>query len=222
MTANNTLFSIAYLPPVQYMAHWVNAKKPVIEKHCNYIKQTYRNRCDILAANGVIPLTIPVAKASRPKVNTRDVEISYDTRWQSLHWRSIVSAYNSSPFFEYYMDDFRPFYEKSYRFLFDFNLELMQVIFDALDIPLQIKFTDEYVKKDELDAADYRSLIHPKKDYTVLDKSFVPIKYRQVFYDRFEFIPNLSVIDLIFNKGPEAIDWLEDCINTEENKLLQG
>ncbi len=209
---NKTLFTINYLPSVQYFSHWVNTKEPIIERHCNYIKQTYRNRCDILAANGVIPLTIPVAKGRRPKVQTKDIEISYDTRWQPLHWRSIVSAYNSSPFFEYYMDDLKPFYEKNFKFLFDYNMGLMEVILDALELDTNLYFTEDYIKSTGDDFIDYRNIIHPKKDYREYDTSFNPIKYRQVFQDRFEFESNLSVIDLIFNKGPEAIDWLEDNI----------
>ncbi|MCW3804196.1 WbqC family protein [Plebeiibacterium marinum] len=207
------LFSINYLPSVQYLSHWVNSERPIIEQHDNYIKQTYRNRCDILAANGVIPLTIPVAKGRRPKVSMRDIEISYDTRWQSLHWRSIVSAYNSSPFFEYYMDAFQPFYEKKYRFLFDYNVELMMAVLDALELETKLVFSEDFVVDPIGQMADLRQVIHPKKDYNELDPDFSPKEYRQVFQDRFEFTPNLSVIDLIFNKGPEAIDWLEDGLN---------
>ncbi len=212
MNNNNTLFTINYLPSVQYFSHWVNSKTPTLEKHCNYIRQTYRNRCDILAANGIIPLTIPVAKAKKPKIKTKDVLISYDTRWQSLHWKSIVSAYNSSPFFEYYMDDFKPFYEEKQKFLYDFNIGLMKVILDALELDTNLIFTEDYIKTGENKSIDYRNLIHPKKNYMEFDASFKPLKYRQVFQDRFDFQPNLSVIDLIFNKGPEAIDWLEDNI----------
>ncbi len=211
MEINSPVYTNSYLPPVQFFSHWVNENKPQIEKHCNYIKQTYRNRCDILAANGVISLTVPVAKGRRMKVKTRDIEISYDTNWQSLHWKSIVSAYNSSPFFEFYMDDFKPFFEKKYQYLFDLNVDILTVILDALDLDTNIEFTNDYNKTEDVEV-DYRNIIHPKKDYKLIDPNFTPLKYRQVFQDRFDFIPNLSVIDLLFNKGPEALDWLEDSV----------
>lgn len=215
MKRNISVFTTAYLPPIQYLAHFINADNPVVEQHDNYLRQTYRNRCDIIAANGTIPLTIPVTKGRGPKVKIQDLEISYDERWQKLHWRSIVSAYNSSPFFEYYMDDFMPFYEKQYKFLFDFNMELLQTIWDVLDYPIEIKLTEEYISRKTEGVTDYRDIIHPKKDFKAFDSSFKVLEYRQVFQDRFEFKPNLSVIDLLFNKGPEAIDYLEDSIEKE-------
>ncbi len=212
MTEFNALFTVAYLPPVQYMAHMVAADSVMLEMHDNYVKQTYRNRCDIMGANGVIALTVPVAKGRRLKVKTKDLEIAYDERWQALHWRSIVSAYNSSPFFEYYAADFEPFYTKKYRWLFDFNLELLKVILNALDITIPIVTTHDYITKDARNIHDFREIIHPKKDVELEDPGFKALTYRQVFNERFPFVPNLSVIDLIFNKGPEAIDYLEDSI----------
>ena len=212
MTEFNALFTIAYLPPVQYLAQMLAAKTAMVEKHDNYVKQTYRNRCDIMGANGTIALTVPVAKGRRLKVKTKDLEISYDEHWQALHWRSIVSAYNSSPFFEYYMSDFEPFYTKRYRWLFDFNMQLLEVILNVLDVSIDIVTTNEYISKDTKNIIDYREIIHPKKNFETEDPSFKALTYRQVFHERFPFVPNLSVIDLIFNKGPEAIDYLEDSI----------
>ncbi|WP_142534043.1 WbqC family protein [Saccharicrinis carchari] len=210
MTEYKALFTIAYLPPVQYLAHMIASGGAIIEKHDNYIKQTYRNRCDILGANGAMSLTVPVAKGRRLKVKTKDLEISYDERWQALHWRSIVSAYNSSPFFEYYMSDFEPFYSKKFRWLFDFNMELLSLILNSLDVDICIETTAEYISKDRPYIYDYREIIHPKKAFDKEDPDFKILKYRQVFNERFAFVPNLSVIDLMFNKGPEAIDYLED------------
>lgn len=212
MNNNKSIFTISYLPSIQYFAHWLNANNPVIEKYDNYLKRTFRNRCNIMAANGSISLTVPVIKSKEVKTKTKDVEISYDTNWQALHWRSIVSAYSSSPFFEYYLEDFKPFYEKKYRFLFDFNLRLMRVIFDALDLQMAINFTDDFISPSENLLYDFRETIHPKKDYGQFDSAFKSISYRQVFCDRFPFTPNLSIIDLVFNKGPEAVDVLEDSI----------
>ncbi len=210
MSKRVSVFSTAYLPSIQYLTHWVASDNKLVEKYCHYTKQTYRNRCDILGANGPISLIVPVIKGRRLKVLTKDVEIAYHERWQALHWRSIVSAYQSSPFFEFYMDDFAPFYEKNYRFLLDFNTELFQVIQDALDLSIDIDFTNAYEREyNPNEYIDLREAIHPKLDFKE-DAFFSPISYRQVFGNKFDFVPNLSILDLLFNKGPEAIDWLED------------
>ncbi len=203
-----SVFSIAYLPPIQYLTHWVCSDNKIMEQHDNYQKQTYRNRCKILGANGVVSLIVPVVKSRRAKIKTKELRISYDTRWQDLHWRSIVSAYNSTPFFEYYRDDFEVFYNKKFNFLFDFNMELFKVILNSLDYPVDISLSEDYLdKKDNI--IDFRNIIHPKKEFSLFDDKFKSIEYWQVFKERFNFVENLSVIDLIFNKGPEALDILE-------------
>jgi hypothetical protein len=204
------LLSINYLGPIQYYAHLFSNDKIFIEANCNYNKQTYRNRCVILAANGPLSLVIPIAKGDKLKCLTKDVRISYDTPWQALHWKSIESAYNSSPYFEYFMDDFRPFYEKKFGFLFDYNISLMEVVFDSIGFKPTYSLTDEYVKNTDEKWIDLRELIHPKNDYKTTDPEFKPKSYRQLFLNKHGFVENLSIIDLLFNKGPESLIVLQE------------
>jgi hypothetical protein len=195
------ILSSSYLAPIQYYSKLANF--PVcIEQHCNYVKQTYRNRCIIASANGIMPLTIPVDKDGKEKCLTRDIRISTHEDWQTLHWRAIVSAYNSTPFFEYYEDDLRPFYEKRWDYLFDFNNEIQQKIIELLDIDVNISFTEEYKTDFSGGEIDFREAIHPKKNLE--DPNFKLVPYYQVFEHKFGFLPNLSIIDLLFNMGNEA------------------
>jgi hypothetical protein len=192
--------STAYLAPTVYYAKLLSGRA-VIEKHCHYVRQTYRNRCIIATANGLLPLSIPVEKAETPKILTKDVRIASHGRWQHLHWNAIVSAYNSSPFFEYYADDFRPFYEKKQTFLFDFNEALRELICELIDINPLISYSETYLPEVE---NDFRELIHPGKNYLSIDETFVPTPYYQVFREKYGFQANLSIIDLLFNMGPES------------------
>lgn len=195
------LLSTAYLPPLQYMQKIVNCKKVYIEKHENYIKQSYRNRCTILAANGVLDLSIPLQKLS-DKEKICDKKISYDSNWQQVHWRSINSAYKNSPFFEYFEDDFKPFYEKRFEYLFDYNLELLHLIFKTLRINPTIQFTEDF-EAEPTNKIDYRNSISPKNNFS-LDVDYIDTPYYQVFSDKHGFTPNLSIIDLLFNEGKLA------------------
>jgi hypothetical protein len=190
------ILSTAYLPNVQYFSKLLHGNI-VIEQHENYLKQTFRNRCEILAANGIMSLTVPV-KHIAPKIPVRDVEIDYSCNWQRLHWRTIHSAYRSSPFFVYYVDDFLPFYENKEKFLFDLNCKMLDRLIELVGLKTKITLSDSYLH-DESDVTDYRSLITPKNKPD--DPEFSPVSYCQVFNAKFGFQPNLSILDLLCNEG---------------------
>jgi hypothetical protein len=192
--------SSAYLAPVEYYAALAKAETVYLELHEYYVKQTYRNRCHIAAANGVMALSIPVEKPSAKKMLTRDVRISEHNDWQVQHWRSIESAYNSTPFFEYYKDDLLPFYEKKWIFLWDFNQEIQAKVLELLDLHPIIHFTTAYQQQLMDNIVDLRESIHPKKENPLVEMK----PYYQVFEQRFGFQPNLSIIDLLFNMGNES------------------
>jgi uncharacterized 2Fe-2S/4Fe-4S cluster protein (DUF4445 family) len=195
------VLSTAYLAPVEFYSEIAKAKIVFIENCEYYQKQTYRNRCQIASANGPIALSIPVEKAETVKVLTRDVRISQHMNWQVNHWRSIESAYNSTPFFEYYKDDLFPFYEKKWTFLFDFNLEIQSKIFELLNVKNEIQLTTEYNKCLNENILDLRESIHPKKENKFVNCT----PYYQVFEQKFGFQSNLSIIDLLFNMGNESV-----------------
>lgn len=195
--AVTALFSTAYLAPVEYFQYLKTAGKVCIEQHEYYQKQSYRSRCRIATANGIMDLSIPVEKLNHTFI--RDIRISGHSDWQTQHWRSIEAAYNSSPFFEYYADDFRPFFEKKWLFLWDFNMELLHKTLDLLDIETEILLTETYKPQTGEETLDLRESIHPKKAASLPSKP-----YYQVFAAKFGFIPNLSIMDLLFNMGNES------------------
>ncbi|MEI6139488.1 MAG: WbqC family protein [Mariniphaga sp.] len=209
------LLSSAYLAPIQYFTKLIGYSEVQVEICESYLKQTYRNRTIILTANGPIQLSLPVTDGPGAKGPIRDIELSYDHQWQQIHWRGISSAYNNSPFFEYYADDLAPYYhEKRWKYLFDFNLEIQNTLFECLDIKKDIKFTDDYVPLGKVPETmeDMRHNIHPKPQKQSVDPHFSPKPYTQVFHEKFGFIPNLSILDLMFNEGPETVSNLRLCI----------
>jgi len=195
------LLSTAYLAPVSYYVLLARAGKVVIEQHENYQKQSYRNRCLIAAANGPMVLSIPVKKTLPGKNSIRDIQLSGHGNWQHMHWNSLVSAYASSPYFAFYRDDIRPFYEKKYKYLFDFNEALREEICALLHLEPRLEYSKSYTTGPETEILDYRELIHPKKQRL---EELLPGPYVQVFDRKFGFLPDLSVLDLLFNTGPEA------------------
>ncbi len=197
---STVLLTSAYLAPVSYYTVLTNAENVLFENFDSYEKQTYRNRCEIATANGVMALSIPVEKSSSEKVLTRDIRISKHNSWQKQHWRAIESAYNSSPFFEFYMDDFLPFYTKEWDFIWDFNLEIQAKVLELLDCEIEILHTTEYKKTVDNDVNDLRNSFNPKIPSSIIE----PKPYYQVFAQRFGFQKDLSVIDLLFNMGNES------------------
>ena len=198
------VFASNYLAPITYYAELINSKEAIIDTNENYVKQTYRNRCEILSPNGIQNLTIPLVKA-RQKKPTNKVKIAYDDNWRKIHWKSLESAYRSSPYFEYYEDDFYPFYhEKEYEYLVDFNEALQNKIIELLSLEVEITQSEKYVE-DVASENDFRALISPKNKSTL---NFT--KYIQVFGDRNGFNPNLSIVDLLFNEGPNAVNYMKE------------
>lgn len=197
------LLSSAYFPPVQWMQKLHRYGKITVETHDNFTKQTYRNRCLIATANGVQALTVPIERYEGTKCPMRDIRISDHGSWRHLHWNALVSAYGESPFFIYYEDDIRPFFERRWDYLFDFNMETTLKLCELLDVEPNISVTDHYVDADTEDIDDFRDAIRPK--HPLPDPDFTPKPYYQVHNLRQGFQPNMSALDLLFNEGPEGV-----------------
>lgn len=200
MMEKRVYLSTTYLGPIQQYGKLYRFPEVYMETMENYIKQSYRNRCTIAGANGPLSLSIPIIKPDTLKCLTRDIRISDHGNWRHLHWNALVSAYNMSPFFEYYEDDFAPFYQRKYEFLFDFNEELRVLLCDLLDIQPVVHYTDQYESEVP---NDFRETIRPR--HPGMDPSFEPQPYYQVFREKHGFLPNLSIVDLLFNMGPESL-----------------
>lgn len=221
------ILSTTYFGPVQWYQKLCRYDSVLIERCDTYRKQTYRNRCIIATANGLQALTVPVERpGGAGRLLTRDVRISDHGNWRHLHWHALMSAYSESPFFDYYADDLRPFFERRWEYLCDFNQAICATVCGLLDIRPSVAFTDAYCPAAEPAGAagaaggatlpqamaggsvadDYRDAIDPK--HPMPDGSFEPRPYYQVFARRHGFRPNLSVLDLLFNMGPEGIFWL--------------
>lgn len=200
------VFSIAYFPPVHYFSELCKTEEIIIEQFEHYSKQSYRNRCEILSPNGKQTLSIPVVKKSGKKQLIKDVKIDYKNDWQSVHFKSLQTAYLSSPFYEFYIDAFIPFFQKKYIFLFDYNSEILHTLFTELQIEKSFSLSENFQK--EYIFADFRNIIHPKKNLNTDFSEYKPKKYTQVFSNKYDFIPNLSILDLLFNEGPGSENYL--------------
>lgn len=216
----NTIYlSSAYLAPVEYYTKLFAYDRIYVERYDNYVKQTYRNRCVIAAADGPLALTIPTEKSDTPKCLMKDVRISDHGNWRHVHWNALVAGYRNSPFFEYYADDFRVFYEKKYSFLWDFNQEIGSLVCHLIDIHPHIEGTMAYRTTFTAGEDDFREIIHPKRDWCEADAAFSPKPYYQVFEAKYGFQPNLSIADLLFNMGPESLLVLRDSVKGVNHKV---
>lgn len=195
------LLPIFYLPPISWFSKFLNENNEVeFEQFENLPKQTYRNRANIFGANGKLSLIIPIHHDG--KRTMKDIQISYAENWQKLHWKSIKTAYQSSPYFEFYEDKFLKIFEKEDRFLMDFNLKALEIIQQILKIEKAYSLNTEYTKNPE--AEDFRNFFSAKSDNeTVMEV------YYQTFSDKSGFIKDLSILDLICNKGPESLTYIK-------------
>lgn len=204
--SNIIILSCAYLPPIDYFRVIKKNNQWKVEQYENYQKQSYRSRCHIYSANGLLPLYIPIERDKGLSVPIREIKIDNSKEWQIQHWRALVSAYNSSPFFDYYKEDFAPFYSQKYNYLFDYNNELLSLILHLIGFSNEkIEFTQNYELVNG--ACDYRESIHPKKTspFKVENEKG---KYHQVFARKYGFISNLSIVDLLFNEGPQSYEFI--------------
>lgn len=196
----NTIFSSLYLAPVSYYKALLRSNEVMIEQYNHYERKTYQNRCEILSANGVIALSVPVEKNA--KTPFKEVRIAYHTDWQKQHLRAFMSAYQNSPFYDYYIDDIRPVFEQNYECLIDFNMALQSVILEAIEEERTTSLTEAFYDGGELQ--DLRFAFTPRSC-----KGEVMPSYTQVFCDKFPFQSNLSILDLLFNLGPETEAYLK-------------
>ena len=219
------LLQTTYFGPVQWYQKLKRYDHCVIEQYDSYQKQTYRNRCVIATANGLQALTVPVEVGGK-KEEVREVRISDHNQWRRVHWNALQSAYSESPFFEYYADDIRPFFEQKYEFLIDFNEAIRQKMCELIDIEASVSYSSGFMvhgsgfkvhgsgfmvhgswfRVQGSGFKDFREVIHAKHPQD--DPDFQPRSYWQVFQHRYGFQPNLSILDLLFCMGPEAVFYL--------------
>jgi hypothetical protein len=217
------LIESQFFPPVEYLARCVQSDSVVIEAHEHFQKGSYRNRCHIAGANGLQVLSVPLRRNSGNDIEEikgdigdirgiKNVRIAYDVDWQKQHWRTIQTAYGSAPFWDFYAPVFERFFNQKFEFLLDYNVEILKTIFKLLkiektiNISLSTTYTDIYTER-----SDFRQTISPKINSTIN-----PIHYSQLFNDRYDFIPHLSVLDLLFCCGNQSLTVLKETCSAFE------
>jgi hypothetical protein len=202
---SKVLIDLQYLPCTRFFSTLLQFDEIVLESHEHYVKQSYRNRCYILGANKVEMLIVPVI-AGNKKILVKDIQIDYQQKWHEIHWRTIKAAYGKSPFFEFFGDAFQQTLQKKPQFLWDLNYELLTICLKLLQINKTISLTENYEKEPKSSVFNARGLINPKKDH---ESSIIyqPVAYQQNFGN--EFVPNLSMIDLLFCRGNQSLGILK-------------
>ena len=210
--ANKLLIELQYLGNIAYYQYLLQFDEIIIEKHENLVKASYRNRTEIASPNGILTLSIPIKGGRSKKQLYREVEIASEPDWKKIHWESFCTCYRSSPYFEFYEDELREFYEEKYTFLLDFNRRLHEWVCEQLGIDDTLHPHTDF--RDTNGFADFRNTVHPKVAWQ-RDSSFKPSEYFQVFGEKLGFIPNLSILDLLFNEGPNSLQVLEQSIKAD-------
>ena len=209
------LLELHYLPSIQYVSKLLQYPKVILEQHENYAKGSYRNRCHLASSAGLLRLSLPLAGGKNQQQPIREVKLKYDEPWQNQHWTAIKSAYGKSPFFEHYEHLLLPIFQKKYEYLWDWNWDLLQVILGIISLGKNIELTEEFEKEVSGEVVDFRNKISPKENKKLEDLDFEQAKYVQVFEAENGFLPNLSILDLIFCAGPEAEIYLERSLKKE-------
>ena len=199
----NIILHPTYFPNIAHFVAIANADAVMFEMDDNFLKQTFRNRTYIYGANGKLALNIPVIHTQKNRQKYRDVKIFNETKWQDLHWKSLLSAYRTSPFFEFYEDELQPLFNMKADYILDYNLTCYDVVCECLQLDVPVSKSEIYQKNIE-NKHDYRFLVNAKKEPSLEFDT-----YTQVFNIKHGFIPNLSILDLLFNEGPNAVNYLE-------------
>jgi hypothetical protein len=201
-----------YNGPINYYARLIREEQIILEQYDHYSKQTYRNRCRLMGPNGIMTLSVPVKKRRGGKTLMRDILVDYDTPWNTIHWRSMVGAYAASPFFNLMREEYFPFYHRRFRYLIDLNMGLTTLTLGLIGADIPATLTQEFCMPSGENAKS--PWYHSKKKVEETDPGFHPPEYHQVFSERFGFRSNLSILDLLFNEGPDTLTRLKQSLRT--------
>lgn len=205
--AGTVISSACYFPPAIFFTDFLKSDSIQLDAHEYFVKQTLRNRAYVCGANGKFSLIVPIKHTGGKLTAMKDIQISYDSPWQKIHWRSLTSAYRNSPFFEYYEDEFSPFFSIKEKFLFDLNEKILHTLLKQVGSAAKIKRTEKFIQEYSAAETDIRSFSEPGFFFVNVEES-VPVSYPQVFQQEGKFIPGLSILDLLFNTGRQGINFL--------------